>query len=177
MRAQDQSRFLLGLTVTIASLVSACVSLGIKSPDAIAEVGPASGSQVQGSASFTRTPDGVHLLVRVSGLTPGEHGIHIHEIGDCSAPDAISAKGHFNPTNKPHGGHDGEHHAGDISNLIADADGKAEYSADLTGLEIGSGDSNIIGRALIIHAAQDDYKTQPAGNSGKRVACGVIKAP
>ena len=164
------------MTIAIASLLGACASVAPKTPDAVAEIGPASGSQVQGTAAFTRTPEGIHLAVKVSGLTPGEHGIHIHEVGDCSAPDATSAKGHFNPTNKPHGGHEGEHHAGDIPNLTADSDGKADYSVDLSGLEIGSGDSNIIGRALIIHAAPDDYRTQPAGNSGKRIACGVIKA-
>jgi superoxide dismutase, Cu-Zn family len=162
--------------IAITGLLAACASNTVKAPDATAEIGPASGSQVSGTASFTRTADGVHLALKASGLTPGEHGIHVHEVGDCSAADATSAKGHFNPTNKAHGGHDGEHHAGDIPNLTADSNGNADYAVDLPGLEIGSGDSNIIGRALIIHAAPDDYKTQPAGNSGKRVACGVIKA-
>lgn len=165
------------IAIAITTTLAACGTTPIKTPDATAEIGPASASHVQGTASFTRIAGGVRLNVNVSGLTPGEHGIHVHEIGDCSATDASSAKGHFNPAGKPHGSHDGEHHAGDIPNLTADADGKADYSVDVLGLEIGSGDNNIAGRALIIHAAADDYKTQPAGNSGKRVACGVIKAP
>ena len=122
-----------------------------------------------------RVPEGLKLTVSVTGLTPGEHGFHVHEVGDCSAADASSAAGHFNPGNKAHGGHDAEHHAGDLSNLVAGNDGKAEASFILTGLTIGNGEMNIDGRALVIHASPDDYKTQPAGNSGNRVGCGVIK--
>jgi Cu-Zn family superoxide dismutase len=151
--------------------------MSVSKPDAVAELGPASGSQVTGTVTFLRLAGGgVHVAAKISGLTPGEHGFHIHEVGDCSVADASSAKGHFNPTGKPHGSQEGEHHAGDMPNLIADADGKAHYSADFPGLEIGNGDGNIIGRAVIIHAVPDDYKSQPAGNSGKRIACGVIKA-
>ena len=164
-------------TVVAVSVLLGCSSMSVSKPDATAELGPASGSQVAGTVTFTRlSGGGVHVVGDLTGLTPGEHGFHVHEVGDCSAPDATSAKGHFNPTGKLHGGQDGEHHAGDMANLVADADGKAHYSADFPALEIGSGDGNIIGRAVVIHAAADDYKTQPAGNSGKRVACGVIKA-
>jgi Cu-Zn family superoxide dismutase len=165
------------LTLALVGMLAGCASTSPRKPDAIADLAPASGSQVSGTATFMRIASGgVHMEAKVSGLTPGEHGIHVHEVGDCSAPDATSAKGHFNPTGKFHGAPGGEHHAGDMPNLMADADGKASYSADLPDLAIGSGDGNILGRGVIIHAAADDYKSQPAGNSGKRVACGVIKA-
>jgi Cu-Zn family superoxide dismutase len=111
------------------------------------------------------------------GLTPGEHGFHVHEVGDCSAPDATSAKGHFNPAGKQHGHHDGmDRHAGDMPNLKADAQGNASFSGELTLLSLGSDANGIVGRAVVIHADPDDYRSQPAGNSGKRVACGTIKA-
>jgi Cu-Zn family superoxide dismutase len=162
----------------LAGLLAGCSSMSVSKPDASAEIGPASGSSVAGTATFTKLASGgVHLEADVTGLTPGEHGFHVHEVGDCSAPDATSAKGHFNPNGMPHGGQDGEHHMGDMQNMVADADGKAHYSGDFASLAIGSGEGDILGRAVVIHAAPDDYKTQPAGNSGKRVACGVIKAP
>jgi len=178
MQYKNQRLLLAVGTLAVTGLVTACGSVGSKAasaPAATAQLAPASGSQVQGSAAFTRIPGGLHLEVKVAGLTPGEHGIHVHEVGDCSAPDATSAKGHFNPANKAHGGHEGEHHAGDMPNLVADTDGKATYSVDLPGLTVGEGENNINGRGLVIHAAPDDYKSQPAGNSGKRVACGAIK--
>lgn len=144
--------------------------------DAKAEIGAASGSSVSGSASFRNTSAGILIEGTFAGLTPGLHGIHIHEVGDCSAPDASSAKGHFNPAGVAHGNsHEGTHHAGDLPNLVADASGNAHYSAEVPDLKIGAGSNGISGRALVVHMDADDYKTQPAGNSGKRVACGVIK--
>ena len=107
----------------------------------------------------------------------------MHEVGDCSAADATSAKGHFNPAAKAHGHHGGaERHAGDMPNLVADASGKAMLSAELDMLSLTEGPTGILKRSVVIHAAvvihadPDDYKSQPAGNSGKRVACGVIRA-
>jgi Cu-Zn family superoxide dismutase len=136
-----------------------------------------SGTEVRGSVTFIPAGDKVIVSARVTGLTPGEHGFHVHEVGDCSAPDATSAKGHFNPGAKPHGHHEGsEHHAGDLPNLLAGADGNASYSAELTGVRLAEGNTGILGRSVVIHADPDDYKSQPAGNSGKRIACGVIKA-
>ncbi len=136
-----------------------------------ADLGPASGSSVSGIVTLIPVAGGVHIEVKASGLTPGVHGFHVHELGDCSAPDASSAKGHFNPGGKPHGAH-----AGDLPDLKADASGAAHLSADVQGVELGDGSTSILGRALVIHADPDDHKTQPSGNSGKRVACGVIKA-
>ena len=130
-----------------------------------------SGSSVSGNVSLSEINGGLRINAQLSGLTPGEHGFHIHEVGDCSAPDASSAKGHFNPANKSHGHHDSDnHHGGDMPNLLANAQGEARLTADLKGLML----KDVIGRSFVVHADPDDYKSQPAGNSGKRVACGVI---
>lgn len=177
MNKQTQSILRTAACAMAIGSLAACTSMTAKKPDAIAEVGAASGSQVSGRIEFTRlNGGGVHVAATLAGLTPGEHGFHVHEAGDCSAPDASSAKGHFNPGGKPHGAQHEEHHSGDMPNLVADANGKATYAADLAGVGIGSGDADILGRAVVIHASPDDYKTQPAGNSGKRVGCGMIKA-
>jgi Cu-Zn family superoxide dismutase len=101
----------------------------------------------------------------------------VHEAGDCSAPDASSAKGHFNPAGRSHGHHGGsERHAGDMPNLVADASGNATLSAELDMMSLTEGPAGILKRSVVIHADPDDYKSQPAGNSGKRIACGVIRA-
>lgn len=140
-----------------------------------AKLEPRSGSQVSGTVTFIPMGDKTRVEAKVQGLIPGEHGFHIHEVGDCSAPDATSAKGHFNPNNQPHGHHTHkEHHAGDLPNLIADKDGNADYKMEIPRLHLATGPIGIIGRSVVVHADPDDYKSQPAGNSGKRVACGVI---
>lgn len=160
-----------------AGFAAGCASVGDGGPRAEARIGPTAGNQAAGVANFAVVGDKVRIMVEVSGLTPGAHGIHVHEKGDCSAPDGTSAGGHFNPGAKAHGHPDtGEHHAGDLPQLIADANGVARYTAYSSALSIGSGDGNIVGRAIVIHANADDFKTQPAGNSGPRVACGVIAA-
>jgi Cu-Zn family superoxide dismutase len=119
----------------------------------------------------------VHLIGRITGLTPGStHGFHIHEHGDCSAADAGSAGGHFDPTRSEHGDPAAMiHHAGDIANLVADAQGDVGVDVTVHGVSIDTGTSDdVLGRAFIVHADPDDYTTQPAGNSGARIACGVI---
>ncbi|HYA76917.1 MAG TPA: superoxide dismutase family protein [Burkholderiaceae bacterium] len=137
-----------------------------------ADLGPASGSAASGTVAVRALAGGgVHLDAKVSGLTPGVHGFHIHETGDCSAVDASSAKGHFNPTGRPHGSH-----LGDLPDLTADASGTASLSADVPGLTLDDAATSIMGRAFVVHADPDDHVSQPAGNSGKRVACGVIRA-
>jgi Cu-Zn family superoxide dismutase len=117
------------------------------------------------------------MQVRLEGLKPGgEHGFHIHEKGDCSSGDGMSTGGHFNPRGKPHGMYgDAERHAGDLPSLKADASGRVDQQFTLTGISIGSGDADIVGRGLIVHAMPDDFKTQPTGNSGARIACAVIQ--
>lgn len=163
---------------TLGSLMlGACSSNPAMKPDATANLGPSSGSQVNGSVNFKQTAAGLQLEGVIAGLTPGEHGFHIHEVGDCSAPDGTSAKGHFNPSAAHHGHHDlADHHAGDIPNLVADASGNAKLSVTLADVHLTKDSNAVINRALVIHADPDDYKTQPAGNSGKRIACGVIKS-
>jgi len=152
-----------------AGLPSAALASGPL--QARADLGPASGSAVNGTVTVRAlAAGGVHLDVKLLGLTPGVHGFHVHEVGDCSALDASSAKGHFNPTGKPHGSH-----AGDLPDLTADAAGAARLSADVAGLTLDDAATSIMGRAFVVHADPDDHVSQPAGNSGKRVACGVIK--
>ncbi len=146
--------------------------------EAVVNLAPASGSLVSGRLVLVPMGDGLHLRGEVGGLVPGSrHGFHIHEKGDCSAADASSAGGHFNPTGQPHGrAGQGAHHAGDADNLVADAKGVARVDAHLGGLSLGNGAANdVAGRAVIVHAAADDYSSQPAGNAGARVACGVIQ--
>jgi Cu-Zn family superoxide dismutase len=141
---------------------------------AIAVLHPASGSQVVGTVTFTKMDDGVQVVADVTGLTPGKHGFHIHEFGDCSTPDAISAGGHFNPTHKPHGAPDAaERHMGDLGNLEADASGKAHLEWKDKMLKF-TGENSILGHAVIVHEKEDDLKSQPVGNAGGRLACGVI---
>jgi Cu-Zn family superoxide dismutase len=119
----------------------------------------------------------VRVAANVSGLRPnGEYGFHIHEIGDCSSGDGMSAKGHFNPFGKPHGPPgSSERHGGDMPSLKSDANGNANYIADLDGVTVTSGPASIVSRGLIVHVQPDDYKTQPTGNAGARSACGVIQ--
>ena len=140
---------------------------------------PTAGNNVTGTADFERQVDGtLRIRVTLEGLEQGSHGIHIHQIGDCSAPDGSSAGDHFAPDDNPHGSPDASndaHHAGDLGNIVADASGAAsqERLDDQLSLD---GAYNIVGRALVVHAEPDDLVTQPSGESGDRVACGVILA-
>lgn len=144
-------------------------------PAARASLAPTAGSQASGSVAFVTRDDKVRVTAKLSGLSPGPHGFHIHEKGDCSAPDAMSAGGHFNPSGKPHGDPAGmEHHNGDMPMVTADAAGNATLEATIDGVAIGAGAADIVGRAVVVHKDADDFKTQPTGNSGARVACGVI---
>jgi len=138
---------------------------------------PTKGNATSGTVNFREQGNGVLVTAHVSGLTPGAHGFHIHDKGDCSASDGTSAGGHFNPAGKPHGHPEhAERHAGDLPQLLANASGNAELNVVVSGITIGEGASNIVGRGLIVHAAPDDFKTQPTGNSGARLACAVIEA-
>ena len=111
----------------------------------------------------------------VRGLAPNsEHGFHVHEKGDCSSGDGMSAGGHFNPTAMPHGPQAAPHHAGDLPSIVADASGVARFSVRTSGVVLGGGADDLAGKGLIVHANPDDYTTQPTGNSGGRIACGVI---
>ncbi len=147
---------------------------------AMAELAPTQGNEAKGSISFKVVDGRVHVTGQVTGLKPGsEHGFHIHEKGDCSAPDGESAGGHFNPATQDHGSVASDpHHGGDMPNITADDKGVATVDAPVsTNVNIGKGDDfDIIGRGLIVHADPDDYTTQPTGNAGARLACAVIRA-
>ena len=145
--------------------------------NAVANLAAASGSLVSGKLQVMAMGTGVHIAGDIGGLAPGStHGFHIHEKGDCSAADASSAGGHFNPTGSAHGRSDvPPHHAGDIDNIVADASGVAHVNTHVVGISLGGGGSNdLAGRAIVVHAAPDDYTSQPSGNAGARIACGVI---
>ena len=134
-------------------------------------------STVSGTANFVGKNGTVTMVANLSGLTPGEHAIHIHEKADCSAADGSSAGGHWNPTFKKHGKWgSAEHHKGDIGNFIADANGNATVKFSTNEWCIGCEDEtkNIVGKGLIVHKGTDDFTSQPAGNAGARVACSAI---
>jgi len=139
---------------------------------------PTKGSKTFGEATFEQVGDKVKVFVFVQNLKPGqEHGLHIHERGDCSAPDATSAGGHFNPHGKPHGHpSSSERHAGDLPALKANKRGRANVKVEVSGITVTPGPASIVGRAVVVHAQPDDYRTQPTGNAGARLACGVINA-
>src|SRR6202165_2955264 len=140
----------------------------------VAKLSPSSGSQVTGTVTFTPTADGTQIVADITGLKPGKHGLHIHEKGDCSAPDASSAGAHFNPTHSHHGGPDtAERHAGDLGNITADATGRVHL--EWKGKLQLNGPDAIVGKSVVVHEKEDDLKTDPAGNSGTRIACGVIE--
>jgi Cu-Zn family superoxide dismutase len=160
-----------------AVLFSGCAMMEEKEQTASATLEPRSGSKVQGTVTFTQVGDLVRVSGTVTGHTKGPKGFHIHAMGDCSAHDAMSAGGHFNPTNSKHGGpYDPVKHAGDLGNLNFGADGVAKFSFVVGDISVSSSrPDGIIGRALMVHAQVDDLKTDPTGNAGGRVACGVIK--
>lgn len=149
---------------------------GSSGPKAVANLASTKGNSTTGMVTFEQRGSMVRVSGTLSGLKPnGEHGFHVHEKGDCSSGDGMSAGGHFNPLAKPHGHHGAaERHAGDMSNLRADAYGNARFAFETAGITIGSGITDIVGKGLIVHRDPDDYKSQPAGNAGPRIACAVI---
>jgi superoxide dismutase, Cu-Zn family len=166
------NRLKFAVAAGIVAVVSAAPAYA---QSAVARLEATKGNATSGTVTFTQKGDKVAVEAKVSGLTPGGHGFHIHEKGDCSSGDGMSAGGHFNPTSKPHGNPAAaEHHAGDIPMLVADASGNATLSIELGGMTVGSGATDVIGKAVIVHKDADDYTTQPTGNSGARVACGLI---
>ncbi len=142
-----------------------------------ATIEPRSGSNVRGWATFTeRSTGGVAVVVHIENALPGTHGLHLHEKGDCSAPDASSAGGHFNPGGMPHAGPaDMQRHAGDFGNITIESNGTGhlELVSDL--LTVRPGPNSVVGRAVVFHEKVDDLKTQPTGNAGGRLACGVVQ--
>lgn len=135
---------------------------------------PTEGNEASGTVTFTRDGSSIRIVAELEGLTPGKHGFHIHEYGDCSAPDGTSAGGHFNPGGHDHGGPDDEvRHVGDLGNIEAGDDGTARLEM-VDSLMTFSGPNSIIGKGMIVHDGEDDLTSQPTGDAGGRVACGVI---
>ena len=144
---------------------------------AVAFVRPTEGNKAQGTVQFLRNSNNsIHITAHVEGLTPNaKHAIHIHEFGDCSSGDGKSAGGHYNPEGVKHAGpHDEERHAGDLGNLTADENGIAHYELTVDNITLGGRRNPIIGHAVIIHAGEDDLKSQPTGDAGGRIGCGII---
>lgn len=184
MSTLRQNRVLTLAAITLAavfSLFGAAIAYivyadDVKDARASAALAPTQGQQAKGTVTFEKKPAGIEVSVQLEGLTPGTHGFHVHEKGDCSAPDGASAGGHFNPGGKPHAAREAAaRHAGDLGNLKADPYGLARVDFVDSTLSL-SGPDSIVGRAVIIHEKADDFTTQPTGNAGGRQACGVIEA-
>ena len=140
----------------------------------------AADGSARGTATLTQTADGIDIVVKASGLQPGSHGIHIHTVGACTAPDFASAGAHWNPTNHQHGVNNPQGpHRGDMPNLVVDAKGVGTMDFALSRATLKGGEAPLLdadGASLVIHSGPDDMRTDPSGNSGGRVACGIIAA-
>ena len=166
------------LAALLAALLAGCAGMDAgPGASAIAVLAPTAGSTTTGQVRFAQTGRRVVVSGEVRGLKPNaEHGFHVHEKGDCSSRDGMSAGGHYNPTGAPHGRHGaGLHHAGDLPSLRADANGVASFRFESSTISVGSGPADIVGKGLIVHRDPDDYTTQPTGNAGARLACAVIQ--
>ncbi len=146
------------------------------SKQATATIGSASGSDVTGTAVFKQSGDSITLTVEIQNAAAGVHAVHIHESGDCSAPDGKSAGGHWNPTDVPHGEWgEGEFHLGDIGNMTVGEDGTGKIELTTDQWEMGTGSiRDIVGKGIIVHAGADDFTSQPSGAAGARIGCGGI---
>jgi Cu-Zn family superoxide dismutase len=165
------------LIASCALLVLSGCATQMDGPVAVARLSPTKGNTTTGVVTFKTIGDKVLVTAEIQGLKPNaEHGFHIHEKGDCSSGDGMSAGGHFNPDAKAHGAHGtGAHHAGDLPSLVADSNGNAKLSFETSAISVGTGAKDIMVRGLIVHRDPDDYKTQPTGNAGPRLACAVIE--
>ena len=170
-------RFAIALSSLAAVALVGCAS-HLSGNRVTAKLEPTRGNATSGTVSFVQTGDGVQVSGEVRGLKPdSEHGFHIHEKGDCSSGDGMSTGGHYNPGGKPHGAHGaGEHHTVDLPSLKADKYGVAAFSFVSRSISVAGPTNDITGKGLIVHRDPDDYKTQPTGNAGPRLACAVIAA-
>lgn len=171
--------YLVGFAFPLQAFTISSVAFAQKEAKASAELEPRSGHKsVKGKVEFEQVEKGVRVIANIEGLSPNSaHGFHIHEKGDCSAKDASSAGGHFAPLQQPHGAPgDNKHHVGDMGNLKADKEGKAVLSQVFEALSLDPKSKSYIGaKAVVLHAKADDLKSQPSGDAGGRIACGVIR--
>lgn len=145
---------------------------------AVAQLQPRADLSFTGSVTFTQVGDTVSIAAHVEGVTPGKHGIHLHELGDCSAEDFTSTGGHFNPTDAPHGApSDRVRHAGDFGNIEVGEDGVGHLELTSDMITVADGPNSVVGRAVILHEVEDDLESQPTGAAGGRIACGVVAPP
>ena len=167
------------LSVVAVSIICSTIYLfaaeNAATQQAVAVLHPTSGQQCHGVVRFTQEGESVKVVADLEGLNPGQkHAFHIHQYGDCSAPDGMSAGGHYNPEGHQHGLPDAENrHAGDLGNVQADDQGKAHYEITVKNISISGAKNPVVGRAVIVHAKPDDGG-QPVGNAGSRIGCGVI---
>ena len=182
MKTRFMSIFLplIGISILLMGCERASQPVGMlpttDTKQANAMIGALSDSGVTGMAVFTQNGDQITLAAEIQGASPGLHAIHIHAYGDCSAPDGTSAGGHWNPTDVAHGKWgEGEFHLGDIGNITVGADGTGNITLTTDLWEIGTGsDVDVVGKSIIVHADADDFVSQPSGNAGARIGCGVI---
>ena len=163
--------------VALVTMLGACKSSGTVM-QAEANLDPRSNSNAQGVVRMTEMADGtVRIRIDATGVTPNQqHGFHVHETGDCSAADASSAGGHFNPTGAPHGGPtDGTKHAGDFGNVMSDSRGEIHEEIVVDYITLTTGNRSAIGKAVVLHGGTDDLTSQPSGDSGARIACGIVR--
>lgn len=175
--SRTASALLLGSLLASSGLFAQSQSQTTEHPDAVAtaRLQPAADSKVTGVVHFIPAEKGLRVVAHVVNLTPGDHGFHVHEKGDLSAPDLTSAGGHFNPTGQPHGAPDSDRrHVGDLGNLKANERGVATLDFVDRHLTL-DGKNSIVGKAVIVHEKADDLKSQPTGDAGGRVAGGVIE--
>lgn len=165
-------------TVLAAAALTGCAGYAPPwAPRATAALSPTAGNTAAGTVEFAERGGRTVVTATITGLRPNsEHGFHVHERGDCSSPDAESAGGHFNPSNAPHGHFASlNRHPGDLPNLRADAQGAATLRWESSELSVRGGAGSVINRSVIVHRDPDDYSSQPSGNSGARLACGVVR--
>lgn len=168
------------LTILVCACASApsrtheTAALGTGASAATAKLEARSDSSVTGAVRASPAASGVALRVEIQGATPGEHGVHIHEKGDCSDPKATSAGGHYNPASGAHHGglNTPVRHGGDLGNMQVDSSGKGSLDVTVPGLSV----AEVVGKSVVVHEKADDLQTDPAGNSGARIACGVLQA-
>jgi len=165
------------IALSAAGLVAGCANAQTGGAKAVAQLDPTKGSTTSGTVTFEQRSGKVLVTAEVRGLKPNaEVGFHVHEKGDCSSGDGMSAGGHFNPKGTPHGNPgSGPHHAGDMPMLRSDASGAAKLVWEADELTVTDGPASVVGKGVIVHRDPDDYKTQPTGNAGPRLACGVVK--